>query len=685
MKRRVYRWSISVVACFVCVAVSAGQVNRPPVKVGPAKAPPLAPSNPQGGLIVENPQAHVLTPEDLYKALQAAANAAHRCESPYVIWIENTADIDLDYFDDPTSTVNYILQVPSCVTLASGRSATQDGGLLHLKRRLFPQLAALSLGNRARVTGLRLQGPYAGSDSGGNPNMGILITGVGQATVDNNEIYDWPQAGVNVSGATNTQETAAQIEIRGNFIHDTSMDSLGYGVVVGGAGYANIERNLFDFNRHAVADDGCVPNGGPKCVGYTGYIATLNFVLSGGDTYGGHYTQHFDVHGLGPGCGSAEPDHCGGLAGQYFDIRYNAIRGAQSYGFNKRLTRPALELRGTPAGRAYFRDNAVSHDNQGDAIRTPANDPQSRLYISNIQYKTNTGGQLAVGDFDGDGCDDVFQATGAVWVYSPCGRREWRFLNQSSKKLSGLAFGDFDGDGKTDVFRQDGATWLVSYGGTGMWTPLPAGSNIPMSTYGFADFDGDGKTDVFRANGTEWFYSSGGATMWKHLNYSKLGIKDIRFGHFNPKNPKETDIFAIVNGEWSVSYGGTSKWRKLNDKISDSLNGLVFGDFNGDGITDIAYGAGSPPPQSNAPLNPTPITWYVSWGGASPWQVLNSWTAPANEYVPALSDMLIGRFGGAKHDDVITQLESGIDSRVYFFWSSSGMAPFAQRSVYTTE
>src|ERR1700691_1586730 len=79
----------------------------------------------------------------------------------------------------------------------------------------------------------------------------------------------------------------------------------------------------------------------------------------------------------------------------------------------------------------------------------------------------------------------VFQATGAVWVYSPCGRREWRYLNDSSIKLSGLAFGDFDGDGKTDVFSQEGSQWLVFSGGTGPWTPLPAGSNIPMSGYGF--------------------------------------------------------------------------------------------------------------------------------------------------------------------------------------------------------
>ena len=78
----------------------------------------------------------------------------------------------------------------------------------------------------------------------------------------------------------------------------------------------------------------------------------------------------------------------------------------------------------------------------------------------------NTSEELAVGDFDGDGCSDVFLATGAVWVYSPCGRGAWRYLNTSQYRLGQLAFGDFNGDGKTDVFLQKGDRWYVSYGAT---------------------------------------------------------------------------------------------------------------------------------------------------------------------------------------------------------------------------
>ena len=656
--------------------------------------------------VIEPPQAYVSTPKELQDALNAAASSKLLCLRPYVIWVENDASIDMDGFMQTEGGMQtadgntFLLSIPSCVTLASGRSATVDGGLLHQDSTSAFQQFMLSLGNGARVTGLRLQGPSSSSKNMPVANGAILIDGVSTATVDNNEIFNWPHSAVNVTNASNNQATVQQINVSNNFIHDNVMCGLGYGVVVGKAGYAYVSRNLFDDNRHAVSDDGCISVGN-ECNGDTGYIAELNLVLAEGAECPSsnsvwsalgifdYYNQHFDVHGLGSSCGSVS--HCGGAAGQLFEIRNNAIRGDQTYDqvlwWGK--TRPAFELRGTPTQAANFHDNAVAHDNQGDAISTPAGWP-SDLHVSNIQYNVDTSYQLAVGDFDGDGCTDVFQATGAVWVYSPCGRREWRYLNDSSIKLSGLAFGDFDGDGKTDVFSQEGSQWLVSYGGTGPWTPLPAGSNIPMSGYGFADFDGDGKTDIMESNGAEWFYSSGGSTAWQHLNFSNLAVKDLRFGHFNPKTPKKADIFAIVNGQWSVSFGGISKWEKLNDKIWDNINDLVFGDFNGDGITDIATDFGATAKQMAQielhpldPPPPQPITWYVSWSGRGPWMVLNTWTPARGQIVQPLPNTLIGHFDGKPAADIIGQMKSTDDSLTYFYLFGAGQTAPAKRSTYT--
>ena len=328
------------------------------------------------------------------------------------------------------------------------------------------------------------------------------------------------------------------------------------------------------------------------------------------------------------------------------EIRRNTIRGAQTYFQIKK--RPAFWLRGTPLEKAIFADNAVHHGSRlGDrgAVRVsgvPATAQQNayltlmrlgKLVISGNRECVDTAAELAVGDFDGDGGDDLFQALGTHWVYSPLGHREWHFLNVSSLRLGRLGFGDFNGDGKTDVFsQQNGARWFVSYGGTGQWTQLPAGSNIDVKGFRFGDFDGDGKTDVFRANGSRFFYSSAGATEWKPLAASRLSIGDLRLGDFDGDG--KTDVFSLVNNQWSVSYGANTKWTRLNRKLSSKLGSLAFADFDGDRKTDVARTNGG--------------KWEVSSGGETPWRTLQ-----LRRSEPLSVGMLFGDFNDDDRDDVL--------------------------------
>jgi FG-GAP-like repeat len=520
-----------------------------------------------------------------------------------------------------------VLQIPEGVTLESGRSPTVQGGLLFMKHKLTKKRVMLDLGANTRITGLRLRG-YNQSDTTppGDQTDGIAIRkSVDNILIDNNEIFWWPEAAVDIKGASNDRgksndiRNVSRIHITGNFIHNNCRNEGGYGVAVGKpGGFALIDRNVFNFDRHDVADDG-TPG--------TGYIAELNFVLTSGPREGDDYNQHFDVHGTN----AAGSSFKGGTAGDYFDIRNNTIRGAQNYGHLDLLTRPAFELRGEPTIAAIFEKNAVeaAHSFTAVAVRGVSRFKRT-LVIRDNQYDVHTASELAVGKFGNDGCSDVFQATGAVWVYSPCGRGIWRFLNQSSLRLNSLALGDFNGDGKTDVFTQSGARWLVSYGGTSAFQPLPAGSNIPMKYYRFGDFDGDGKTDIFRANGSHFYVSSGGATAWKQLATSSLKIDNLRFGDFNGDG--KTDVFSLANHQWSVSYGGVTQWQRLNSELSSNLGQLVFADFNGDGRTDIA--------RSNHGK------WEVSFGGATPWQLLN-------RSGPGFFGMLFGDFNGDKRADVL--------------------------------
>jgi hypothetical protein len=448
---------------------------------------------------------------------------------------------------------------------------------------------------------------------------------------------------VNVIDATPGDRS---IRITGNFIHNNVQCNLGYGVVVSGSGVAVIDRNVFDWDRHDVASDGRFG---------TGYLAELNFVLTGGPTCGGLYNQHFDVHGTGPG-------GYGGPAGQDYEIRNNTIRGAQDF-FAGISVRPAFELRGIPA-KAVFADNAVVHDDESDAVTVKgANEDQLRmngeLVVYGNRYKVWTASELAVGHFGNDGCSDVFQATGAVWVYSPCGRGIWRFLNQSTLGLDRLAFGDFNGDGRTDVFSQSGDQWRVSYSGTGPWTLLPAGSSIPMKEYRFGDFDGDGKTDIFRANGSQFFYSSGGATGWKPLAFSHMNIDELRFGNF--QGPGRTDVFALANGHWSVSYGGATHWQPLNLELSSNLGELAFADFDGNGRTDIARCHSGKA--------------EVSWNGTTQWHPLQF------ACQVGFPGTLYGNFTGGKPADVLAAGSTAQSTLNRYLLSRGGKTPFLPWSL----
>lgn len=545
------------------------------------------------------------------------------------IYVNDSAQIDLaDVDDKDVSNEEVALVIPEGVTLMGGRGPTVPGGMLEMSHR--GKKVMLSLGSSSRVTGLRLRG-YNQTDrhARSDPSRAIAISGSTDVLVENNEIFGWPHSGVYVTGPY--ADRGAAPRVTRNFIHNNVQCGDGQGVQLAGKGFARIDHNLFDYNRHDVG----------SLWDADGYLAELNFSLtSGPKCLPGHalqyYNQHYDMHGQFAGY------H--GQAGTFVEIRRNTIRGAQEY--YALYNRPAFWLRGTPRDKAIFRGNVVQNSDsfgRRGAVRltAPVTNPflgqqlqrSGKLVIGDNRLCFDTAGELAVGDFNGDGRDDVFQSVGTLWVYSPSGSREWTVLNDSTVRLANLALGDFDGDGKTDVFTQSGDQWLVSSGGTGASSPLPAGSNIPMKGYRFGDFDGDRKTDVFRANGAQWFYSSGGATSWRPLAVSRLGVGDLRFGDFDGNGT--TDVFSLANGQWSVSDGGSAGWRRLNARLSSNLASLVFADFNGDHKTDIARsGSGN---------------WQVSWGGSTGWQVLQF---RRSESLGA--GVLFGDFTGDGHDDVFS-------------------------------
>jgi serralysin len=206
------------------------------------------------------------------------------------------------------------------------------------------------------------------------------------------------------------------------------------------------------------------------------------------------------------------------------------------------------------------------------------------------------------------------------WFIATGGASNWQKLRTLNAALRDLAFADFNGDGRTDVFRTNSSTgqWEVSLSGSGEWQRLQT-SNVPLNQLAFGDFNGDGKTDVFRTNNGRWEVSYTGlsVSIWQVLNNNSTLLPNLRFGDFNGDG--KTDVFTVSGSSflrsWQVSYGGTTPFQNLNSSIGfngPAINELAFGDFNGDGKTDVFRS------------NTSTTRWEVSYGGTGTWQFMYS-------------------------------------------------------------
>lgn len=518
-----------------------------------------------------------------------------------------------------------------------------------------------------RLTQLNVQGPSRKSDSSQRNATGVLVNphfnpdafNIGElqrSIVDHSQFSGFTYAAVKAneqhddlscldSETTDPTTRPTNFRVARNFILYNRMEELGYGVEVEQGGYALIDGNTFDSNRHAIAGDGRAKSG---------YKAWNNLVLSSAPLqHDLFHTQDFDMHGAGSG-------GYGGIAGDYVGVFQNTFLGTN---------RPNLEIRGNTCNYVDYAGN-ISLENAGGAISlslgflggTPIVDLRVAPEPPQFSHHNPVAGDsaLKVGDLDGDGHDDLFLATGAAWYYSPAGQGDWRFLSAKTETAKQLLFGDFDGDGRTDVATIDAfGRFVVSWGGISDWDVLntdPTSGRLVL-TQGMVgqmatgDFDGDGLPDVFWADGATWWVSYGGTTPFQEVQTSGFGVPNLRFGDFNGDG--RTDVFSVGRTNWQVSYAPSSgrglftSWQPLRPKLTDTVNDLFVADLNGDGFADVFTDC----PSGSA-------CWRISYYGFEDWQ---SFSQP----VPlSLAFGGVGRFLGESAADILTWNTFGLcDSR----------------------
>ncbi len=564
------------------------------------------------------------------------------------VFIPGSVDIDL------SNASQHDLPVHSCMRIKSTHDKTTPGAVLHTQDATNYYDMLQVIGHDVRIENLRLVGPRpAEADNQSEKIRGIQVKldpriGWGRnILIQNNDLSRWTDAAVDVHGLVEVgypdqvpvdqrvpASDAGQVLIKRNHIHHNARKDAGYGVLIDNGAYATVYGNVFTFNRHAIAGDGSP---------FSGYVARYNYVLSGGDKYTSngvaHYTHNFDMHGSGDG-------GYDGIAGEYTDIAFNTFLGHQS---QLGVQRAAFTLRGVPTVGAHFENNVCTHEEIDDAIwmQNYAADlglghtfAQFNLTVANNHLDVNNSRDIAVGEFDGDGKDDVFVGTGTAWYYSSAGLSEWRLLNIAEQPASELRFGQFDDDPRTDVFAVMNHAWYYSSGGSGPWQLLRADVPGTLQDLILGDFDGNGKADVIYTNGSEWLFSADARGAPVHRATSSYRAKDLRVGDFN--RDSHADVFSLANGDWSwmpSAQPGPSTWSRLNAQLGTELVNLRFADLNNDGRTDVVA------------KDPVTGGWRVSYSGTDGW--LPSKGPESDAVYTEVYSCVFGDFNGDHRTDAL--------------------------------
>jgi hypothetical protein len=240
--------------------------------------------------------------------------------------------------------------------------------------------------------------------------------------------------------------------------------------------------------------------------------------------------------------------------------------------------------------------------------------------------------KVYAGDFNGDGKDDILVASGnAIHIYRSNGSQLDVVFSAVERVPGSWQFqpgdrfyvGDFNGDGKDEVAVFNGTDWIMEYlglladdGANGLRliarydNSMPNWDFTPGDRFYVADFSGDGKKDLFVFNGGNWaipyvgmLRSTGaGFTLVRRYDANMPGWQmrpgDRHYVGDFTGNGRE-DLWVFNGSNWSIPYLGmlrsTGTTLAMSKRYDANMPGWQMrpgdrhyvGDFTGDGKADL--------------------------------------------------------------------------------------------------